>query len=180
MLRARSGAVSLMSVLTLLFFLLAAFLGGRTLLRQANGDEPRAKRLPAVEGASIDSLAALAPDVAAWLDSRSGVRSRFLVYVFQTTCQACSFQKAHMDSLLQGLYPGAYVTLSTEPSEVTKEYWPAPLSRALHAPQSALTRIGLRGVPSLLLVDGDGTVAEAWMGVITSWSADDLLRKLET
>lgn len=64
-----------MSVLTLLFFLLAAFLGGRTLLRQVKSDEPRAERLPAAEGENIDSLAALAPDVELWLENRSEGRS---------------------------------------------------------------------------------------------------------
>lgn len=178
MLRGRRGSVSLISVLTLVFFLLAAFLGGRTLLRQVAGNAPRPNRIVAAEGASIDSMAALAPEIAAWLEPRNGAHSRFLVYVFQTTCKACSFQKPHMDSLLLALEPGTFLTVSTEATEITQGYWSETLPRPRQAPQSALTRIGLRGVPSLLIVEGDGEIAEAWMGVVTSWSADDILHKL--
>ena len=100
-----------------------------------------------------------------------------VVYVTSTTCQYCERQKRHIGQLLGALPKGTVLTIAPERPAVLEGYWssinvglPEPI--AIHP--VTLGELGIPGTPTLLVVDGEGRVRSAWLGMVLTWSLSDL------
>lgn len=133
-----------------------------------------AVRVESSIGRHLDSL--VVADISArWKTIQLG-NTTTIIYAFLTTCPACAHQKSHVASLLAPLPREQVITLSTESGELLQGYWGGLLAPPLQVHPATLEELGLKGVPSLLIIDEGGVVREAWMGLVTDWKAVDLQR----
>ena len=116
-------------------------------------------RAPAVEGTSQDGPHAL--------------------LFYKVTCPTCQMAAAPMDRFERG-YPGRIFGVGQDPQEALDDfsvtYGLSFGSRSDPPPYDASNAYGIEHVPTLVVVDGDGRVAD----VVESWDRDGVNRASAT
>ena len=160
---------------SILFLAAALVLGLRTFMSRPSSEDPQAKRMDSLIGLRLDSVTISDGD--GWHEVSLGQES-LVIYAFETTCAACEFQKHHVAELLGSIHPKRVITLSREPISLTRNYWNSSLKPPLQLHPASLAKLGLTGVPTILVLK-QGIVVDAWIGVITDWTSADILRQME-
>lgn len=164
---------------TALLLLVAAVVFAATTLLSRSRSLPSgfAQPEPTLYGRGIDSILASDPAMVQWAATREPGKS-WVLYVFSVTCSACNQQKIYVTDLFSRVPRGRFLAVSSDPKEQLADYWSERLQEPLSIQHGTLTAIGIRAVPSLLIVRDDGIIHRSWVGQVTQWGPQTLLDSL--
>jgi thiol-disulfide isomerase/thioredoxin len=114
------------------------------------------------------------------IDWRSNKKT--LVLYISPHCPYCNQSAPFYRSLVEKFSGSSEVSLATlmlEPIDVAKAHLKHFDIGIDQIYQGDLDSIGIRGTPTLLLVDDHGTVLDAWIGKLSDEREAEVLRKLE-
>lgn len=106
---------------------------------------------------------------------------RTLLLVLQRGCHFCAESAPFYQRLAREADDAAVRLVAVLPQEVTES---RQYLAELHVPvsevrQSTLGAVGVRGTPTLLLVDSQGVVEDSWVGKLSTEREEQVLRRLQ-
>jgi peroxiredoxin len=100
-----------------------------------------------------------------------------VLYVFLTTCPICTAQRSHVAEALAGIGGDTLLTISPEPPALIEKYWSGtrlqsqiPVSVSI----STLKRIRVVTVPTLVFLNSEGIIIEAFGGLMQNIRTDEI------
>ena len=138
------------------------------------GQRTTAPTRPAAEAAVGTNLKSQIPGVD-W--SKNG---RTLVLAMSTTCHFCKDSEPFYRRIRQEVGAGVkMIAVLPQPQADAEEYLNTAGVKVDEVRQLALTAIGVRGTPTMLLVDGKGVVTKVWVGKLQGQEEEQVLSVLK-
>lgn len=108
-----------------------------------------------------------------------GVSEKTLVLAFSSRCLYC-IESLPFYKRLGEIEPvsSQLVALTREPAETGVEFFSEADVDLTVLPNADLSRLGVRGTPTLMLVDNSGTVLDVWRGRLTPDQEETILASL--
>lgn len=155
---------------TVILLVASLAMAGRSVWKRLN---PRLEAGPVhmTELVGTDFGALLGSEVSFSAVARDDGSEYKVFYSFLTTCEACTYQKDFIVALARRIPPENFISASSEPPEITESYWDGRLPSPKYLSQNTLVAAGLRGVPTLMILDSAMIVRDAWLGVMTEHSS---------
>jgi thioredoxin-related protein len=110
-------------------------------------------------------------------------KTKHLVLVLQKGCHFCSESAPFYQKLVRDTAgPNDVQLIAALPQEMEEgQQYLEELGVSINeVRQAAPASLGVRGTPTLLLVDNSGRVTEAWVGKLSSNGEDDVIKHLNT
>lgn len=112
-----------------------------------------------------------------------GKSQKTLVLALQTTCHFCSESGPFYQQLVRErarFGSTRFVAILPQPVQVSTAYLEKLGVSVDEVRQGSLAEIGVRGTPTLLLVNGSGVVSDAWYGKLQRSAEDEVVDQLKT
>ncbi|HWS87071.1 MAG TPA: hypothetical protein VN282_08920 [Pyrinomonadaceae bacterium] len=102
-----------------------------------------------------------------------------LLLAISTTCQFCSESAAFYRRLAQGQRSYRLIAISPQTVNETQKYLDRLGVAADGVMQVPLDSLGIRGTPTLALIDGEGVVADVWVGKLPAGEEAGVIGRLQ-
>ena len=103
-----------------------------------------------------------------------------LLMVLSTTCHFCTKSSPFYQRLVKEHGDARLVALVPQSADEGQSYLRRLRVEVDDVRQASLGDIGVRGTPTLILVDGGGAVADVWVGALTPDKENEVISRLRT